>query len=83
METHKKHRLAKEGALGNVAEQQKQKFNKWETKNANIDARAVQQTQLKPKSNKKNNFDYKFIRPIYLEKTWSFRKKKIKTVIFP
>ena len=43
-----KHRLAKEGTVANIAERQKQKFNKHGTKKAKVNATAVQQTQINP-----------------------------------
>ena len=45
----KKRRLAKEGAVANIAELQQQKFNKLGIEKVNIVARAVQQTQRNPK----------------------------------
>ena len=42
------------GAVGNIAEQQWQKFNKEGSQKANIDAIAVQQTKISPKYNNKN-----------------------------
>ena len=49
---HKKRRLAKEGVVANIAERQQQKLNKSGTKKSNVDARAVQQTQIKTKYSK-------------------------------
>ena len=65
----KKRRLAKEGAVANIAERQQQKFNKYGTKKAYNATRAVQQTQINPKYNKKQTFDYKLIEPSYLKTT--------------
>lgn len=43
----KKHRLAKYNAATNIGELQQEMFNKQGIKKANIDDRAVQQTQMK------------------------------------
>ena len=48
----KKHRLAKYNAATNIGELQQEMFNKQGIKKANIDDRAVQQTQINSKHNK-------------------------------
>ena len=58
-----KHRLAKEGAVANIAVWLQQNFNKQRPKKANIVDRVAQQTQTNPKYN--NYFDYKFVIPLY------------------